>query len=210
MRVSWREYAWLAKSIFGSGDEKEAGQAPVRPTMFAILRRGPPGTGARTTEGAPASPTAELRVTYSEPFSKEGVWKTRVGDVGTYPISVVASDGTLSTKETFTLTVKFLNTAPVMKSIPNITVDEGDMVKLMPEVKDREDDPITITYSGWMNTSSRQTTFDDAYPQQCQTRGCTATYKVLVTISDGTFTVTQDVYVNIKDKNRPPVFVWNQ
>src|SRR3989339_1795870 len=46
-----------------------------------------------------------VKVTYSEPFDSKGVWKTAIGDAGTYPVSVVASDGELTTKSTFTLTV---------------------------------------------------------------------------------------------------------
>jgi hypothetical protein len=146
-------------------------------------------------------------LTYSEPFSSKGIWKTQIGDAGSYPISVVASDGTLSTKESFTLTVKMQNTAPVMATIANITVDEGDTVTINPTVKDRENNPITITYSGWMNTSTYTTTFDDAYPKGCDKRGCSATFKVTVTATDGFFKVSQDVYVTVNDKNRAPVFV---
>jgi len=150
----------------------------------------------------------QIKVTYSEPFDKNGIWKTQVGDAGTYPITVVATSQGLSTKESFTLTVKMLNTAPIMKFIPNITVEEGDTVKLSPDVADRENDPITITYSGWMKESTKTTTFDDAYPKGCDKPGCSATYKVTVTASDGVYNAVQDVYITVKDKNRPPVFVW--
>jgi hypothetical protein len=149
----------------------------------------------------------KLKITYSDPFDKNGVWKTKIDDAGTYPITVVASDGTLTTKESFTLTVKMLNTAPVMKLIPNVTVDESETVKLSPDVVDREGDPIKITYSGWMTSSTYTTTYDDAYPKGCDSRGCSATYKVVVTASDGVYDVSQDVYVTVKDKNRAPVFV---
>lgn len=148
-----------------------------------------------------------IKLTYSEPFDSKGVWKTAIRDAGTYPVSVVASDGKLTTKETFTLTVRMLNTAPVMKTIPNLTVDEGDTVKLKPDVADREDDVLKITYTGWMKTDTYATTYDDAYAKGCDKPGCSATYKVTVTVTDGQFNVSQDVYVTVKDKNRPPVFV---
>jgi hypothetical protein len=149
-----------------------------------------------------------IKITYSEPFNSNGVWKTTLGDAGTYPITVVATSQGLSTKESFTLTVKMLNTAPVMKLIPNISVNEGDTIKIVPDVADREDDPITVTYSGWMKDSSYTTTFDDAYPKGCDKSGCSVTHKVTVTASDGVYNTSQDVYVTINDKNRPPVFVW--
>ncbi|MEM4637466.1 MAG: hypothetical protein QXK76_00390 [Candidatus Woesearchaeota archaeon] len=150
----------------------------------------------------------ELKITYSEPFNSNGVWKTKIGDAGTYPVSVVVSDGSLTTKETFTLTVKMLNTAPVMKTIPNITVEEGETVIIKPDVADREGDVIIIKYSGWMKESTYTTTYDDAYPKGCDKPGCSATYKVIVNVSDGQYSVVQDVYVTVKDKNRPPQFVW--
>lgn len=149
-----------------------------------------------------------IKLEYSEPFDSKGTWKTIIGDAGTYPVSVVASDGTLTTKETFTLTVKMLNTAPVMKAIPNMTVEEGDTITLKPDVADREDDMISITYSGWMKSSTYITTYDDAYPDGCDKTGCSATYKVTVKASDGQYDVVQDVYITVKDKNRPPEFVW--
>ena len=149
-----------------------------------------------------------IKLTYSEPFDNKGVWKTIIGDAGTYPVSVVASDGTLTTKETFTLTVKMLNTAPVMKTIPNITVEEGETVTFKPDVVDREDDTISIKYTGWMTTSTYTTTYEDAYPDGCDKTGCSETYKVTVTASDGQYEVIQDVYVTVNDNNRPPTFVW--
>lgn len=150
----------------------------------------------------------KLTLTYSEPFNSKGVWKTEIGDAGTYPVSVVVSDGELTTKETFTLTVKMLNTAPVMKTLPNITVDEGDTITLKPDVADREDDNIQITYTGWMKSATYTTTYDDAYPDGCDANGCNSVYKVTVTASDGQYNISQDVYVTVKDKNRPPEFVW--
>lgn len=149
----------------------------------------------------------KVTIKYSDPFDNKGVWKTEIGDAGTYPISVVASDGTLTTKETFTLTVKMLNTAPVMETIQEIIVYEGETVSIKPAVKDREDDPITFTYDGWMTKSKYTTTYDDAYPTGCAKTGCNATYKVKVTASDGVYSVSQDVTVIVKDKNRPPEFV---
>jgi len=149
-----------------------------------------------------------VKLIYSEPFNNNGVWKTKIGDAGTYPVSIVASSGELTTKETFTITVKMLNTAPVMKTIQNITVEEGETITLKPDVVDREEDMISITYSGWMKSSTYTTTYEDAYPKGCDTPGCSASYKVTVTASDGQYNVSQDIYVIVKDKNRPPQFVW--
>jgi hypothetical protein len=150
----------------------------------------------------------KITLTYSEPFDTDGVWKTKLDDAGVYPVSVVATSQGLSTKESFTLTVKMLTTPPVMALIPNITVSEGETVKFAPEAKDRQNNPIIITYSGWMTEAEKTTTFDDAYPNGCNKAGCSITYKVVVSASNGVYNVSQDVYVTVVDKNRAPVFVW--
>jgi len=148
-----------------------------------------------------------VKLIYSEPFNNNGVWKTKIGDAGTYPVSIVASSGELTTKETFTITVKMLYTAPVMKTILNITVEEGETITLKPDVVDREEDMISITYSGWMKSSTYTTTYEDAYPKGCDTPGCSSSPKTEAA-SDGQYNVSQDIYVIVKDKNRPPQFVW--
>ncbi len=149
----------------------------------------------------------EIKTTYSEPMNSKGIWKTKIGDSGTYPLSIVISDGTLTTKETLTLTVKMLNTAPVMATIKNLTAEEGETITLKPDVKDRENNDIKVTYTGWMKSSTYTVSYDDAYPKGCTAVGCSAVYKVTVTASDGQFDATQDVYITVKDKNRPPVFI---
>ena len=53
------------------------------------------------------------------------VFNPGYGDSGAYPITVTASDGTLSDTEPFTLTVYNINQAPVLASIGDQTLDEG-------------------------------------------------------------------------------------
>jgi hypothetical protein len=149
-----------------------------------------------------------ITLTYSEPFDSNGVWKTKIDDAGTYPVTVVASDGELTTKTSFTLTVGMLNTAPVMKLIPDITVNEGETVTLKADVVDREKDPIIVKFTGWMKSDKYTTTYDDAYTSGCDEPGCSETYKVTVTASDGVYDAVQDVYITVVDQNRPPEFVW--
>lgn len=137
----------------------------------------------------------KVTLTYSTPLDAKGEWKTEKGDAGSYNVTVTASDGKLTTKKTLKVTVKRVNSAPVITKINDIVVEEGDTVKLSPKVTDAEDDNVEITYSGWMDTDTKVTGYDDA-----------GTYTVKVTASDGTDESSQNVKLTVNDKNRPPVF----
>jgi hypothetical protein len=137
----------------------------------------------------------KVTVSYSEPFDKNGVWQTKLGDAGTYKASVIANDGQSTTKKEFSVEVKMKNTAPVLKKISDITVSEGDTIKLPIDVYDREGDKINVTVSGWMNSPTYTTTYDDA-----------GSYTVTVTASDGQLEAKQTFKVTVLDKNRAPLF----
>ena len=136
-----------------------------------------------------------LEVEYSEPISLDGTWQTEEGDEGIYQIEVTASDGELQSIESFQLTVVSGNEPPAMSDIPDKSVDEGETVTFDPEVIDPDGDEVTITYSGWMDSSTYQTDYDDA-----------GTHLVTVTASDGVHEVSQDVTVTVRDVNRAPEF----
>jgi hypothetical protein len=138
---------------------------------------------------------SKVSVTYSEPFDSKGVWKTNVGDAGTFKASIVASDGQSTTKKEFTIELEMKNTPPVIKKINDITVYEGETIVLPIEVTDRENDKIDIKVTGWMDSPTYTTTYDDA-----------GVYSVTVTASDGTYEAKQTFQVTVLDKNRPPVF----
>ncbi|MBN1274752.1 hypothetical protein JXA12_00460 [Candidatus Woesearchaeota archaeon] len=138
----------------------------------------------------------ELDISFSKPLDDDGEWQTTDGDAGTYEVAVVASDGTASTTETFTITVTQINTAPVLKPIADITVEEGDLIKLPINAYDPEGDELTVSFSGFMDAEEYQTTYDDA-----------GEYEQTVTVSDGVLQTSETFTITIKDKNRPPVFV---
>jgi hypothetical protein len=137
-----------------------------------------------------------VTLTFSPPFDVNGVWKTKIGDAGSFDVDVVASDGQTTAKRTVHVKVGLLNTPPVLKTIPDITVKEGETVKLPISATDREGDKLTTIISGWMTSDTYKTTFEDA-----------GTYTVKVTVTDGVFSTSQVVQVTVTDVNRPPVFV---
>ncbi len=148
----------------------------------------------------------EFDTTFSEPFNSKGTWQTEIGDAGTYNSFVAVSDGEFTAKKEFSVVVQLVNTAPVIKQIPDIYVNEGDTVEINVDATDREGDRLTITYDGWMDSAERVTTYDDARPDGCSESECTAEYTVTVTVSDGFLEASQDVHIFVKDVDRPPVF----
>ena len=148
----------------------------------------------------------DVDVRYTAPVGDDGIWETAYGDAGDYQITVIASDGQAETRETFTLSVEERNQAPVIRPMQNISVSEGDVVNIRPEVYDPDGDDVTIDYNGWMESSRYETTYDDAYPDGCNDKGCEASYTVFIEATDGELTTQETVTVFVEDKNRPPQF----
>lgn len=83
-------------------------------------------------------------------------------------------------------TVLVTNHPPVLKRIEDLTVTEGEAVKLSPEATDVDGDDIEVTYSGEMESGEWQTELGDA-----------GEYEVLVTASDGLLEDSQVVGVTV-------------
>lgn len=147
------------------------------------------------------SPTAsdpdgdKVLFVYGSPITADGTWQTTADDVGKYRINVTATDGDLTAATSFLLTVESLNKPPVIQIADLITVDEGQTVMLSPTISDPEGDEMTISYSGWMSSSTYTTGYEDS-----------GSHLVTITASDGINTAKKDVTVMVTDVNRPPTF----
>ncbi|MFA6073788.1 MAG: hypothetical protein WC758_06745 [Candidatus Woesearchaeota archaeon] len=148
-------------------------------------------------------------VSFSEPLSADGSWTPQYGDRGEYTVVVTASDGKTNVTSEFNLVALKKNRVPVLKQIEQLEVFEGDKVSIPVQAYDPDGDDITVTYSGWKEVGEFTTSYDDAYPEGCNSKGCTATYYVDVTVSDGTLVATQNVKIKVTDKNRPPELLWD-
>lgn len=146
-------------------------------------------------------------VRYTRPLNEDGVWQTDFGDAGTYSAAVIASDGQDETRQTLTINVERRNRAPVIRPIDTITVREGETVELQPEVYDPDGDSVSISYSGWMDSATKEVPFGAAYPEGCEEKGCTARYTVFITADDGDLTTQEEVTIEVQDVNRPPQFI---
>jgi nitrogen fixation protein FixH len=137
-----------------------------------------------------------ISIVFDAPFDRNGAWQTEDGDAGTYDIEVVISDGDKETTKTVRIIIEALNNAPVLTMASTVEVDEGQTIRLEPEVSDTDGDTIKVTYTGFMTTSQRATDYNDA-----------GEYSVTVTASDGKTSVSKDVIVIVNNVNRPPQFI---
>jgi hypothetical protein len=81
-----------------------------------------------------------------------------------------------------------------------VEVYETETVVLDAKCTDPNGEDVTITYSGWMDSSTKKTGYDDA-----------GEYEVTVTCSDSSKTSqTAKVKVTVLDKNRPPKISWKE
>lgn len=134
-----------------------------------------------------------ITYTFSAPFDANGEWQTKVGDAGEYPVTITASDGRMSVVKKLNVIVKALNRAPVIGKITDVTVNEGETISLNPIAVDPDGDAITIAYSGWMNSNTKITGFDDA-----------GVHSITVTASDGKLQDSVPVKVTVNNVNRVP------
>lgn len=138
----------------------------------------------------------DVTVSFSKPLDKDGVWMTDDGDAGTYEVIVTATDGRATVSEPVEITITQINTAPVLKPVDDITVEEGDTIKLPVNAYDPEGDELVVSYSGFMATQEYDTSYNDA-----------GVYEQTITVSDGVLSSSQSLSITVIDKNRAPIFI---
>ncbi len=134
-------------------------------------------------------------MTSQAPFNPDGIWFTKRGDAGNYNVTVQIKDENKIDEATFCVAVTKINVpARLQLSATSIAVNEGDKIVLPVSCVDANNDPVTITYSGWMLTKEKTTTYDDA-----------GRYKVDVSCVDNE-NAGQKATINVEvvDVNRPP------
>ncbi len=152
------------------------------------------GQTAKITAKASDPDGDKVTVTFADPFASNGNWKTVKGDAGVYTVKVAATDGDKQVTKNVKVTVIKVNTKPSVSGLRDITVYEGDKITLKPTIRDPDGDKVTVKYSGWMTSDTKQTGYDDS-----------GEYDVTITVSDGTETVKEGVHVTVLNRNRPPV-----
>ncbi|MBI2572492.1 hypothetical protein HYV86_01420 [Candidatus Woesearchaeota archaeon] len=134
-------------------------------------------------------------LTSQAPFTPDGIWNTKRGDAGHYNVTVQIKDATKIDEATFCVAVNKINIPPHIRiNATRIVVNEGDTVTIPVTCTDPNNDPVTITYTGWMFTNERKTTYEDA-----------GKYTVDVTCLDNEGVGQKaTVHVEVLDVNRPP------
>ena len=139
----------------------------------------------------------EVSVTVSAPLDS-GEWRTDHTSAGEYQIFVTATDGELSSEETFILRVGDVNVLPVLSGFEReITLSEGESVEITPDVSDLDGDNVVVTISEPVgNDGMWETTFTD-----------NGQYTITVIADDGKDVVRENIVLTIVDVNMPPQIV---
>ncbi len=127
-------------------------------------------------------------------------------DLGTYLVTLTASDGLKSSKGTLTLSVTSSNQAPVINTVGNWGVGEDKVLSRPIIATDADGDAVTVTATGlqpWMS-------FDGHIFQARPSAGNSGVYSVSFVASDNKNTDTETIKVTVSANgaNFPPA--WNQ
>jgi VCBS repeat-containing protein len=132
---------------------------------------------------------------------------------GTATITVTVSDGSLTTNDTFVLTVSAVNDAPTISDIPNQTINQDTAAgPLSFTIGDLETAAASLTVSG---SSANQTlvpnaniVFGGSGANRTVTvtpvTGLTGTAIITVTVSDGALTASDTFTLTVNPVNTPP------
>lgn len=133
-------------------------------------------------------------------ISFEG-WKTNLpykvtsADAGNHTITIVADDGTSKSYQDVKIVVRAINRAPVLKSVSNLSVMEGELVAIKPIVTDADDDLVSFQFSKPLSEDGTWATKP----------GDAGTYPITVSASDGKSGVKTMFTLTVKRANLAPV-----
>jgi large repetitive protein len=131
--------------------------------------------------------------TFSQPVNEQGEWKTNYGDAGEYVITIIATDGQLSTEKRVKIAVERVNVAPVLTGVKDLIVDEGELVSFTPQVTDPNGDVVTTRVSEPLKDG----TFDTDHTSAGE-------YRIEVLATDGELDTTEIFTLTVNDVNVLP------
>ncbi len=135
-----------------------------------------------------------LTYTFSEPLDENGEWHPAYGDAGEYVITVTASDGINTISDKVLLVVERVNVAPIIESIGDIEINEGETLLLEPIVSDVNNDVVTVTISEPVGD-------DGVWETDYYSAG---EYFVTITAEDAESKSTKKIKIIVNYKNMPP------
>tara|TARA_B100001971_G_C18250488_1_gene577798 strand:+ start:574 stop:2460 length:1887 start_codon:yes stop_codon:yes gene_type:complete len=133
-------------------------------------------------------------------IKREGFWNLLLDKYHllskSYSIKFIAVSNELSDEKTVTIIVSDVNRKPELVSMGDIIVNEGESVIIRAEANDPDGDDMKFSYSGWMNSDRKTTTYGDA-----------GIHTVRVSVSDGWLIDYKDVKIIVRKVNRDPKFL---
>ena len=136
----------------------------------------------------------EFTVAYSG-WADAAEKQTSFADAGSYDETITATDskGAKASKQV-KIVIENVNRAPAIAALSDVTVKEGELVKIEAKASDEDNDKIIISYGQPLNVNGLwQTKVGDA-----------GEHTATITASDGTDTATAKVKIMVTPLNRAP------
>ncbi len=131
--------------------------------------------------------------TFTKPLNKSGEWKTSYGDAGEYLVTLTATDGKLSSSQKIKLVVDRVNVPPVIAALKDLTVNEGEVVAVEPQVTDPNKDAVSLTISEPLKSGKFTTDHTSA-----------GEYQIIVTATDGELEAKETFVLRVNNVNVLP------
>lgn len=138
----------------------------------------------------------EVTYKFGEPLDELGEWQTDYGDAGEYEVEITASDGIDESIRKIKIIVEDKNQPPFVKE-KKFIVKESQVVDLKELVEDPNGDVLTFQFVNPFNQDGEwKTDFNDA-----------GSLTTRITVSDGEFTITDLVEIQVLPTNQPPEII---
>ncbi|MGC8929358.1 MAG: putative Ig domain-containing protein [Candidatus Woesearchaeota archaeon] len=130
-------------------------------------------------------------------------WTPNFEQAGIYYVTFVASDGSLKDNETIMITVYNTNRAPVLESIGNKSVMEGNLLEFSVSAYDPDNDSVLISALNLPSGASfNPTTKVFSWTPNFEQAGI---YQVIFIASDGSLQDNETITITVYNTNRAPV-----
>ncbi|MCX7922526.1 MAG: PKD domain-containing protein [Clostridia bacterium] len=138
-----------------------------------------------------------------DPVTGTFSWTPTYDQSGTYTIRFEVNDGTLKDYEDITVTVANVNRPPILDTIGDKTVDEGQNLSFTISGSDPDSDVVILSAGALPQSAS----FDSATGtfSWTPTYDQSGTYTIRFEVNDSTLKDYEDITVTVANVNRPPM-----
>ncbi|MDP7140846.1 MAG: hypothetical protein QF506_00640 [Candidatus Woesearchaeota archaeon] len=135
----------------------------------------------------------EVSIKYSG-WMTSSQYKTNYNDAGVHKVTITTSDGVNEVSKEVTIMVSNINRAPVLSELSDVSVKEGETVKIEAIAADPDDDSVILSYSSPLDDEGEWETQEDDIGE----------YTVTVTASDGELEDEEEILITVVSSNSPP------